>query len=274
MPVAEDTFKVTVFECVPWNTTYSIHVNYTNNDPRITITKQEYLNQLNASTYEPPFKASDEMVSLYHALVDLIKGTLGGGLADPRLNVNTTLYNMPTLLAPWQPQPADWGYDPGKPLRTPRPDMLSAVEQLSHNISLSLLSQSNLIESKRVMVPCTISKIESVWEYRPRALLISYGAAIIAASGSLVVGAVCLYSSGLSVSPSFGSFLLTTRNPTLDRLAEGHSLGQIPLPKHIARTRLRFGEFKDDDPRKDGANHAAFGLPDEVMPIRRGVVYV
>lgn len=145
------------------------------------------------------------------------------------------------------------------------------VEQLSHNISLSLLSQTTLIESKRIPVPCTISKTESVWEYRSRALLISYIAAIIAASASLVVGAICLYSSGLSVSPSFGSFLLTMRNPNLDRLAEGHSLARIP--KHIARTRLRFGELKDDV-GENGAKHATFGLPNDVIPIRREVVYV
>jgi hypothetical protein len=95
IPTAEDTFDVIVFECEPWNTTYSIHVDYTNNSQRTTITKQEHLNWLNASKYDDIGGRYDsakfrEMVSLYHALVDLIKGTLGGGPLA-MLTVNTTL---------------------------------------------------------------------------------------------------------------------------------------------------------------------------------------
>lgn len=72
---------------------------------------------------------------------------------------------------------------------------------------------------------------------------------------------------------TFSKILVTTRNPTLDRLVTnypGVSLGGDPAPKELERTQLRFGvvnHYAVDNERTPLMKHTAFGLEKETEAI-------
>lgn len=276
------TFNLTVFSCSLRNTTYYLNVNYTNSQQHTAIEKLVPLDEVNIPSglvnhpvnltgkilQDPSFL---NMLEVHKALANLMRGSV---IADPMglPLVNTSVYNLPGLVT------LNHQYLKGEGLGTDLPftlvrDLLPAVEQLSHNFSISFLSQPDLLIVNSTSTACTTWKSESVWHYSPGALIGSYSAAIITTFLSLLVGARALRANGIATSSSFASFLTTTRNSTLDKLVEGHSLGQTPLSKRLQRTRLRLGELPGAD-KGTKTHHAALGLPDEVIPIQNEKVYI
>jgi hypothetical protein len=68
--------------------------------------------------------------------------------------------------------------------------------------------------------------------------------------------------------------IATTRNPQLDRLVEGSSLGALPLKKEMRKTRLKFGELMGDGRENGGvAGHVGFGFEGNVLNLRRNEKY-
>jgi hypothetical protein len=66
----------------------------------------------------------------------------------------------------------------------------------------------------------------------------------------------------------------TTRNPQLDRLVEGSSLGALPLDQEMRKTKLKFGELLGDGQEKGGlTGHIAFGFEDAVLNLRKNGKY-
>lgn len=69
----------------------------------------------------------------------------------------------------------------------------------------------------------------------------------------------------------------TTRNPDLDVLSQGHSLGAAPLDRELGKVRLKFGTINIDGIEgtnkviKDGTvRHVAFGLEHSVSVLKKG----
>ena len=74
-----------------------------------------------------------------------------------------------------------------------------------------------------------------------------------------------LFRNGVDSSMSFSQVLATTRNPSLDRLCRGASLGGETIPEDLSKARLRYGELIDVE---DGVStHACFGLVDEIRKV-------
>ena len=94
---------------------------------------------------------------------------------------------------------------------------------------------------------------------------------------SIVVGIIALRSNGFCSDTTFSKIMVTTRNPTLDKLVRsypGVALGGDPMPKELDRTRLRFGVIKEaSGPDRDESTpllkHTAFGLASETAPINK-----
>jgi hypothetical protein len=86
----------------------------------------------------------------------------------------------------------------------------------------------------------------------------------------VIVGFFALRRNGIPQNNSFSSFLMTMRNPELDRLAAGHCLGSEPLKGGFDKVRLQFGEI-------EGANlryrHAAVGTKGSVKALSKGEDY-
>lgn len=70
---------------------------------------------------------------------------------------------------------------------------------------------------------------------------------------------------------TFSKILVTTRNPTLDKLVmsyPGVALGGDPMPKDLQNTQLRFGVISHSDADSDAPlPHTAFGLQSETRRI-------
>lgn len=149
-------------------------------------------------------------------------------------------------------------------------DLHLAIEELSHNLTISLLSISNL----KVAMETRRTYVYLAYQYSQSTLLITYLAAGSATFVSLLIGLHALWSNGIASDVSFSRVLVTTRNPTLDRLSESSCLGGDPFPRSLLKTRLKFGELW----RKNNAGievpHAGFGTEEEVMPLRKGEKYL
>lgn len=83
-----------------------------------------------------------------------------------------------------------------------------------------------------------------------------------------MLGLFALQHNGVAHSSSFSALMATTRNPTLDIVSEGHSLGAQPI-KDMGRVKLRFGEVDAGQ----ATPHVAWGLDEEVRRLRVGDRY-
>lgn len=62
--------------------------------------------------------------------------------------------------------------------------------------------------------------------------------------------------------------MTTTRNPDLDTLSQGQSLGGAPLDVELGKVCLQFGITDADKGRI--AKHAAFGLEHRISELKKG----
>lgn len=88
----------------------------------------------------------------------------------------------------------------------------------------------------------------------------------------VLVGLRAYIVNGVSCNTSFSGIVSTTRNPTLDALTKGHSMGAQPLSKELSKVELIFGVLRDPNDLID-VPRLGFGLPHEVKPLRKGGVY-
>ena len=178
----------------------------------------------------------------------------------------------------------------------PRADLRSKMEELHRNITFSFLSQPRLKGTFYTSSTCETTTSRLIYVYRLPALLATYGAACFLTTIALIVGITSLKSNGFATDFSFSRILCTTRNPVLDEITRGEScLGTAS--DRVGRQELRFGEIlvrggkkskekqsggvKEEDDLEFGNNkrlcakegHAAFGIPSEVMCLRKGRCY-
>lgn len=127
-----------------------------------------------------------------------------------------------------------------------------------------------------------------------RNLMISYGIAIACSVIGVTIGLVALYTNGSSHDTSFIAVLATTRNPILDEMVSGYSMGASPIPDALSKQKLRFGVVNVSEiPHPTGYHHmygrdsaasstsllkesttllqrACFGWEEQVQPLRKG----
>jgi hypothetical protein len=107
----------------------------------------------------------------------------------------------------------------------------------------------------------------------------SYSVAIFFGLVALCVGFYSFLDNGVAHSTAFSAMMATTRNPELDMLSTGHSLGAVPLATEMAGVKLRFGELVTSGglelPKEGyrGARHIGFGLEYDVLELRKGGKY-
>ncbi|KAF2195674.1 hypothetical protein K469DRAFT_744184 [Zopfia rhizophila CBS 207.26] len=161
--------------------------------------------------------------------------------------------------------------------------LLRAVEDLANNITLSYLSSSYLTDSNTAFRNITTSNTISVYEYHPLYLLLSYGIGFLFALIAAAIGILAIIENGVSHSAAFSAIIATTRNPELDALTRGASLGAEPLPKEIQMVKLRFGpllntydaegEGEQQDIGSENVPHIAFGFEKSVGRLQKGALY-
>jgi hypothetical protein len=125
-------------------------------------------------------------------------------------------------------------------------------------------------------VPVTVFGTRNIYTYKASNLLLSYGLTAFFAVLAVVIGLDALHANGVQHSTSFSSILFTTRNPELDKIAAGQSLGTKPLPREIRDRKLMFGTIDGSGEKGThrGIKHIAFGLDGAVGQLRKGGAYI
>lgn len=148
-----------------------------------------------------------------------------------------------------------------------------AIEDLAHNITISMLA-TGFTQGNSTFINATTWMAHNIYEYSPRNLFISYGIAIFLTLIVVAIGLWALRINGVSHGMGFSTFVAATRNPRLDALCEGESLGGLPLEKRLGRVRLKFGVIAEEGKRvASGNGHVGFGVEEEVMHLEKGGTY-
>jgi len=162
--------------------------------------------------------------------------------------------------------------------------LTQAIEDLANNITLIYLSSSDLSNHNTIFRNITTSNTISIYQYHPLYLFLSYGIGFFFASVAAIIGIYAMIDNGVSHSAAFSTIIATTRNPDLDSLTRGASLGAEPLPKDIKKVKLRFGPLlrthkveeigEKQGKESEEAQHIAFGFEKTVGTLRKGASYV
>ena len=123
-------------------------------------------------------------------------------------------------------------------------------------------------------MPVTFRKTHNIYEYDSRNLIISYSVVILLTLLGIALGIFSFLDNGVAHSSAFSAIVATTRNPHLDIMSEGHSLGALPFDEHASRVKLRFGELVGTAKEDDDARHVGFGLEHDVVTMRKGGKYI
>jgi hypothetical protein len=138
-----------------------------------------------------------------------------------------------------------------------------AIQDLSHNFTLSLLSSSSFSSLRRVDVHTKFPM--NYYVYRPGALTFSYLTALGVALACFAIGTWACHANGYSGSTTFSTIVNTTRNSQLDQLVEA-DCSQSGHGNVLSKTvKLQYGIFSGSGE----AGHAAFGRADTVMLFRK-----
>jgi hypothetical protein len=95
--------------------------------------------------------------------------------------------------------------------------------------------------------------------------IIGYAIVMFVSFCSIIAGAISLHKNGYCSDTTFSKIMVTTRNPTLDRIVKsylGVALGADPMPKELGKLQLQFGVV-DSEEESSLVKHTAFGLPEE-----------
>lgn len=261
--------------CHLWNTSYVLNFNWSNGDQTTTIRELNHVAPLSivsediVNTYaEGEIQYWTMFTSLMNILVANIGwGSTGSMLGDDSALLQSGIAGCPEIANGSDDESlvfsqlfSDWMCRAGS--------VPGAIEDLSHNLTLSLLSSALLANETRVNV--TAHSAATFYTYNWRNLVMAYSIAVGAALLCVCVGMQSLLANGYAAGASFSSILLTTRNPDLDHLAQGHCLGARPMPKEVGQTVLRFGVLNSQPYDQNVGGHVAFGLQDDVRTLRKG----
>ena len=253
--------NLTVFFCNIMNTSYDINVTYLKDQQTVILTNLSYINNITIPTdiWQGGFAVSDNrsiiqddisatVAALYLPLYNLISGSIS---RDPRsgLVISTDIAEIATLIREVNVS------DVGEPtlFYIPDPGMQPHLEELSHNISLSLLANQQLAVTRNATTTCTTSETNLRWKFNPSILIAVYVPAVFVVLASLVLAGLAVLSNGAVRDKNFSTIgVLTTRDLGLNQLVKEDEDGALPLSKEIGRARLIFGEVDAEGVHRRG----------------------
>ncbi|KAL1641360.1 hypothetical protein SLS58_006059 [Diplodia intermedia] len=275
------------YSCHMWNASYTVLFRSVDGALTSTITALAHTAPLRingsgvATDYAPGQIA---YWSLYSALADILVTRIYYGSTCSLVGADAALFKTGIAACPEIMSSPDDDDDTGgcgtgatsfegilSPWMCRNASVPRAVEDLSHNVSLSLLSSALFADATPADV--AVTAMRNYYAYNWRNLLYAYLAAVVAALVCVAVGVDAYVANGYSASASFSSIVFTTRNAELDALADGRCLGARPVPREAKRTMLRYGVLREEEAdggRRRGVPHVAFGLRDTVGPLKKG----
>ncbi|KAI5456671.1 hypothetical protein BGZ63DRAFT_408815 [Mariannaea sp. PMI_226] len=130
------------------------------------------------------------------------------------------------------------------------------IEELSRNVTLSLFSAEEILVLNDTKATVNTTTNVNIYSYNRQNLILTYVITFVLALIGVVIGGVTYYRNGVSYQNSFSSVMLTTRNPSLDRLTTGHRMGAMPLSDALKNKELKFGLLVDENGEIAGSEDA------------------
>jgi hypothetical protein len=246
-----EILDVQAYYCQVVNSSYTMQVNYHNGLQNNTLHKSDPFSTFQISpegwagrgSYTVPNKGYlqslpiplQDVVGMYTPMINMLSGYIN---RDPRyeLVANTSLGLVPSLITNL---PINVTYASETPY-IPRRDLGSLLQELSHNLTISLMSNPSLLVTSSTTVPCHRTVTETVWKVDWLPIVVAYSTGLGVALICLVLGAHALVVNGVAHDTSFSSVVRTTRNEELNRLVGSEDIGALPLSQRARKQRLRF----------------------------------
>jgi hypothetical protein len=276
-----------IMRCILHETNYTVDFNFTGHTCQITQSAQ-YVTPLHGYNFSqrtesilPMDKwlsprdntATYKKTAAYHAIGEVFRKVLRGKITA-----------HPVLPGPFYAQVSS---------DISKTSLIQKNSEAQHNISqrledlfqglvTSYLAAPQMLVNSEQEILVHRSRFRVAFVYDSVRFWICYGPVLLFTLAILLVGAWTIWEDGTTFSTGFSRVLATTRNPTLDGISRGACLGNDPFPAQLMQRKLQFGALQDDTSLGDGSDgfagcesvgHCAFGVPGEVGPIRREVLY-
>ncbi|ROV96276.1 hypothetical protein VMCG_07704 [Cytospora schulzeri] len=259
------------YSCRLWNTSYTVDFDFDNGIQSTSIQDLQHVAPFRADpndTYVDPSPGQVQYTAIYDALVASLTTQIEWGAHGKLSGQDSAVITSGLAACPEirdMLQNLQHLFDE----RLCRAgDVPAAIEDLSHNVTLSLLSSEFL--ANETFANVTTRRPATFYTYNWHNLVLAYAIAVFATLVCAAVGVQALLANGYSANASFSTILLTTRNEDLDYVARGHCLGESPMDKSLGRTMLRYGILNSQAADGSKVPHAAFGLSSDVRTLRKG----
>lgn len=259
--------------CQLRNASYSVEFKFAQGVPTTTISQFELQPVLGYSEYtliqELPPNSSRAYLSMLLALEELLIGEFGSqtssssnGITGGGIGVATTgLMACPEIITTATFLPTLNESFPSYMFRNG--SLAAAIEGLSRNFTLSLLSTPEFSEGRSVEV--AISFPVNYYKYHPRAVAISYLTGLGVTLACFLIGIWACRSNGHSADTTFSTILHATRNPQLDDMMKMDGDGSERSNRVARRVKLQYGIINQGGK----VGHAAFGKADTITRVAR-----
>jgi len=269
--IVYDTLSRTL-RCNLYNATYTTVVSYVNNKQTIQNDIECHNLILNGSQlYATVGPALVSNGAFWGPMNLILLQSIAGGLLKGYLSEAGGGLYLGTSAVSW---PALGQWSPGLP-GTPGEnivfsDLATAVPNYIENFTLSLIS-TNIdtcrlanISSALVIntsVPATSTSYQVIYAYDPATLWAVYGCALGTTAFCVIVGSWMLHSNRVVGELTFAQVLVTTRNPTLDKISEEAGLGGRYITDQVRKVEVKYGLLEPE------IGKMGFGMEDEIHSI-------
>lgn len=271
-----------IFKCVAHYTNYTFEMHYNDTtqtanrtartflDPIIDTSvslnpanESEYLATPPANYVHPTDVARYKLTASYHAMGQQLRNFLRGTIAyTPPYFVSKSDISETRLLQTSSSYAVE--------------NLMEEVQSMYEDMLVTLMAEPYLVIASHTNVSCTRRKNVNTFIYHREGLWIGYALAVAVAFLFLLIGGWSIWENGVSSDTQFSRIMVTTRNPTIDRLSVGACLGGDPFPKELTRTKLRFGVLQEEE-WKEGplgkVEHCCFGTEGETHGIVKHGTY-
>ncbi|KAK5209157.1 hypothetical protein LTR47_004868 [Exophiala xenobiotica] len=248
----EQGLNIHVYVCDFMNSSYRVRTKYVDGQQTNELLNISHVNRVDLSSKawnnEGPGGAGPidsngirqdmspdalDLASVYQTMISMINGSI---IRDPREELvdQTTISLVPTLITQYN---GSTQYGQAE-LAVPHLEIGPLIEELSHNISISLLSEPRLQVTNTSTTSCATSVTSTVWKYSALPLIAAYASAVGLTILCLVVGAHAMLSSGAVRDKAFSTVVRTTRTSELDVLGSSPDNGALPLAPGAEKIRL------------------------------------
>lgn len=249
-----EVYDIHEFTCQVANTSYTIQVDYINSIQSTAVLKADPFETfaISASAWQGNVINSEsqpalqEVIGMFLPVINTLNGTIGY-VQQNAISYSTNM-GLITSLIDSPPLNLSKAYLSDIPW-LPRTDLGPLLQELSYNLSISLMSYPELLVTSDTTVTCTKYQTETVWKFDRTPLVTAYSIGLFVTLVCLAVGGYSLVSNGVAHDYSFSSVVRTTRNPKLSRLVEAGDVGAVPLSEEVGKQRLKFLEEGDFDDR-------------------------